>query len=209
MSDTKPESLSSIAAPLGFAAPSPSKPVGLTSLEEIRVSPDFVADAAVEDVVGPVGYRKPSKNEFFRVRKGDDMQVTVAVIADPTDEQLDWLILPHVRNHLDEEYTHVNLRMAINRFGALFIWPLKISRDGRANTWNDSAKVAAEQATTHWCKMVSSREASQYFVKKAKGDIPDPIWPEISFLEAVNRAFSGRIVNDTNHPFLQRLRGEI
>ena len=203
------EALSSIAVPSGLVAQPPSARVSLGSLEDIRVPQDFVADAAVEDGIGQISYRRPKKNEFFRVRAGDDWQATVAVIADPVDKQLDWLILPHLVRPIDEEFALAHLRLAINRFGTLFVWGLKMSRDGRSNTWNDSAMQAAQQATTHWVRLVSSMESSQYLIKKSLGDIPEPVWPDIDFLEAVNRAFSGRIVNDINHPFLQRLRGEI
>ncbi len=47
-----------------------------------------------------------------------------------------------------------------------------------------------------------------YDILKAKGALPDPEWPDLSFEEIVKIAFRDNFVNDLNHPALKRLRGE-
>ncbi|MGL6226380.1 MAG: hypothetical protein ACRC10_07110 [Thermoguttaceae bacterium] len=203
-----PESLSLSELAPSIPTPTPQAET-LFKLEDLRVPQNYIAEAAVEEVPGPIPCRKPNKNEFFQVRSGDDCQTTVAVIEDPDDRQVLWLITSGLLDSLDEEVSLVNLRLAINRAGVLFLWPLKLSKEGRSNTWNDSALQGAEKAKTHWVKLASNREANQYIAKYSTGSLSDPTWPEITLLDAVNRAFLGRIVTTLDHPFLLRLRGEI
>jgi hypothetical protein len=44
---------------------------------------------------------------------------------------------------------------------------------------------------------------------EASGDLPEPVWPEISFEEILKIAFRDRIVDRADHPLVQRLRGVV
>ena len=54
-----------------------------------------------------------------------------------------------------------------------------------------------------------------YRVMEAIGQLPDPVWPETlgetpdeMMREAIRIAFQGKMINDTSHAVIKRLRGE-
>lgn len=175
--------------------------------ENLRVSQDFVEQANVEQIIGMISVRKPGKQEFFRVRPGDDWQLLVAVIEDGEDREL-WVIHRSLAQEVADEINVVLLRLAVNRNAVPFLWPLKISADGKSNPWNRSAMVAAENATKRWVRMYSDRAAGHYKTVAAKNDFAEPEWPDMTFEKILELAFKNRIITDCNHPFLKQLRGE-
>lgn len=175
--------------------------------ENLRVSQDFVEQAGVETIHGVIAVRKPNKQEFFRVRPGEEWQLSVAVIEDENREL--WVVIPQLVHEVSEDVSYVQLRLAVNRHGTPILWPLKVSTNGKSNSWNQSAMVAADSATTRWVRMRSNNLTSQYDIVAAKHDITEPVWPEMSLQEILERAFKGRIITSSDHPFLRQLRGEI
>ena len=51
--------------------------------------------------------------------------------------------------------------------------------------------------------------AGMYDVYEATGDLAEPIWPEISFRDALELAFRKRRIDSDDHPILKSLRGEV
>ena len=176
--------------------------------ENLRISQDFVEQASVETVHATIAVRPPSKQEFFMVRPGEEWQLSVAVIEDGEDREL-WLIVPKLAASVSEEVSYVQLRLAVNRHGVPFLMPLKISRDGKVNSWNQSAMAAADTATTRWVRRKSVKPAGQYITQVAKGDFGEPEYPDMTFHQILELAFKGRIITTYDHPFLKQLRGEI
>jgi hypothetical protein len=48
-----------------------------------------------------------------------------------------------------------------------------------------------------------------YEIFEASGDLPEPVWPDISFEEILKIAFRDHIVNSLDHPLVQRLQGVV
>ena len=48
-----------------------------------------------------------------------------------------------------------------------------------------------------------------YEVYEATAELPEPIWPDVSFRELVEIAFRERLITTHDHPVLRRLRGEV
>jgi len=173
--------------------------------EKLRVSQDFVGEAGVEKVHSVFPVRKPGK-EFFMVCSGEEWPLLVAFI-DSEDGKDFWIVVPELVPLVANEVSYRLLRLAVNRDGDAFLWPLKVLPGGQRNAWNDSAMVAAEEATTRWVRVTNG--GSQYNIMVSKANYGDPKWPELSFSEILKLAFKDRIIDDYNHPVLQRLRGEI
>lgn len=210
--DDKPveQPVSSLGLPnsaLSLAAPATGITSSMFAPENLRVSQDFVELANVEQIIGTIPVRKPGKQEFFRVRPGDEWQLPVAVIEDGEDREL-WIVAPGLVPEVADEINCVLLRLAVSRYGVPFLWPLKVSKDGKSNPWNQSAMVAAENATTKWVRMRSDQAAGQYKIMAAKNDLTEPEWPDMTFQKILELAFKDRIITDYNHPFLKLLRGE-
>jgi len=177
--------------------------------ENLRISQDFIEAASVEPIIGTIPVRSPSQGwDFIRVRPGKEWQLPVAIIEDKVGREI-WVVQPDLVASVADEVSFVQLRLVVNRYGVLSLWPLKISRDGRSNSWNDSAMSAAENATHRWVRVKSDQQASMYRIMAAKADFGEPAWPDMSFHEILEIAFKDRIITDYNHPLLKQLRGEL
>jgi hypothetical protein len=120
--------------------------------KNLRVSQDFDEQADVETIHGTIPVRKPNKHEFVRVRSGEEWKIKIAVIESGEDRELN-VVIPGLAKTVSEEVATVWLRLAVNLNGVPFLWPLKISKDGKSNPWNQSAMVAADTATTRWVRV--------------------------------------------------------
>ena len=183
------------------AAPDPFDP------ESLRLTD--TNDFGVEKILTVVPVRKPGKQEWVRVHPAPDYRMTTAVLTDEQDRDQTYMVSPDIRESLVGEFIPVNLITAINRHGALFLWQLKISTDGRSNPWHESANAAALLAEKEWVRMKSNMAARCYEVAKATGPIPEPEWPELQFKEILRIAFQNRFVDSVDHPVLKSLRGEV
>ena len=184
------------------------KTSGMFDPANLRVSQDFDEQANVETIHGTIPVRRPNRQDFIRVRAGEDWQLRVAVIENSEDKVL-WIVLPGLAKTVSDEVATVLLRLAVNLNGVPFLWPLKISRDGKSNSWNQSAMVAAETAITRWVRIRSNQATGQYSIVAAKNELAEPKWPEMSFQAILELAFKDRIITSYDHPFLKQLRGEI
>jgi hypothetical protein len=97
-----------------------------------------------------------------------------------------------------------------NRQGVIRLWHVKLpGEDGRQLEWHRSAAEAAERAMERWVRVTSNMSTRAYDIFEASGDIPEPVWPDISFEEVLKIAFRDRYVDRVDHPLLQRLQGVV
>jgi len=159
-----------------------------------------------EMVTCPV--RKPSKQEFFRVHPGQEYQLQ-SYILELRDERETYLVMPSVAMELPGEIRVVDLRLAISRQGAIFLWPLPTPGiDGRENHWWNSARIAAGRAELAWTRMVANMPQGAYDIFFASGSLQEPVWPDKPLREILKIAFGERfIIRDSDHPVIQRLMG--
>ena len=177
--------------------------------ERFRLDQDFAEIAGVKKALTVVPCRKPKRHEFVRVRPGAAWSFDTAVYEDPESRE-DYLVDPVLHPLLGNDVDPVCLRLAINRNSDVFLWRLKLSRaNGQSNPWNDSAKAAAQLAESDWLRVSSNLSAGCYDTNVATADIEDPTWPEESLGEILGKCFSGRVIDDINHPLLRALRGEL
>jgi hypothetical protein len=98
---------------------------------------------------------------------------------------------------------------AINRQNVTFLWPIRLpGSDGRIDEWNGSALEGARLAETRWVRVIANMNLGAYEVFEATGSIPEPEWPEPEFHALLSIAFKGRFITSTDHPVVQRLRGQ-
>ena len=102
-----------------------------------------------------------------------------------------------------------NTRAQIDRQGNIFLWPVPpIPEDGNDNPWNQSQREVAELAEQYWVRLTSNRSVGFYEPIVAQGDIPEPVWPELTMDEILTIAFgSTHVIMDQEHPALQKLWG--
>ena len=137
--------------------------------------------------------RKPSRQEFVRVRPGEQWRLETAVFEDKTNREI-YLVEPRIAGELAGEIIPVCLFMAINRQADLFLWPAKLpGPDGRPNTWNESALAAAAVGRTKWIRMAANMATGAYDVFEATGDLAEPEWPELIVSPDSAAVFQGSV----------------
>ena len=124
-------------------------------------------------------------------------------------EDRPFLLSPQGAQGIAKDAKRVTLKLAIDRQSNLFLWPVPpIPEEGTDNPWNQSQREVAELAETHWVRLTSNRSVGCYEPIVAQGNIPEPVWPELSMDEILTIAFgSTHVIMDNEHPALQKLWG--
>jgi len=183
-------------------APDPFDPASL------RLDPSYAETIGVGKLLTTVPVRKSNRQDFVRVHPDPSYRLPAAIIELKEDREI-YLVAPHLVEALHDEITPAILFTAINRQGVVFLWPAKLpGPDGKENEWHRSAREAAEKATKAWVRIMANMSLGAYELFEAKGDLPEPEWPELAFREILRTAFRERHVDRQDHPLIKRLRGE-
>ncbi|MCH8046985.1 MAG: hypothetical protein IID44_25060 [Planctomycetes bacterium] len=176
----------------------------------LRLGQDFAASVGVKKVLTNVICRKPGRQEFVRVRPGEDWRLQTALLTDDVSRE-SYTVDRDLWIDLSDEIKPVVLFTTITRQGTLILWPCKLpSPDGRSNAWNDSALRAAELAERDWIKLSANMAAGMYDTFAATGSLSEPEWPEdLEFRDVLRLCFQGRHITSHDHPILRSLRGEV
>ena len=188
------------------AAESPLHDVDPFSPEALRVTPDAAA-VGVRPEVLVVPVRKPGKQEWFRVRPGEDWRLAMLVV-ELREERETYAVAPALAEELAAEGRLVQLYTCLSRGGALFLWPVPLpGPDGKRNQWHESAHAIAGRATERWVRAVADQAAGMYQPMVAPAQHAEPTWPDIGFGDALRLAFRDRLIDSVDHPVVRRLRG--
>jgi hypothetical protein len=183
-----------------------SDPFDLASL---RLSQDFEESVGVKKLIRTIPTRKPNAQDFVRVHPSEDYRLLARCVELKEDREL-YLVRPEIAHELVGETVVKTLFTAINRQGVLFVWPVSIpAADAKQLEWWRSMREAAELAMTSWVRVKANMNLGAYEIFEAGSLMAEPAWPEISFQEILRIAFrEGRIIAQTDHPVIKRLRGE-
>jgi hypothetical protein len=186
------------------SAPNPFDPAAL------RLGQSFADTVGIKKLLTTVPVRKPNRQDFVRVHTDPNYRLTPAAIIEVKEDREVYLVTPQMAQALTGEFSTVTLFTTINRQGVLHLWPVKQpGPDGRQNGWHRSAAEAAERAMKKWVRATASMSLGAYEIFEASGELPEPVWPGISFEEILRIAFQGRIVEREDHPLVQRLQGVV
>jgi hypothetical protein len=183
-------------------------PSPFDNLAALRLDQSYADTVGVKKLLTTVPVRKPNRQDFVRVHPDPAYRLTPAAIIEVKEDREVYLVTPDMAQALPGEFATVTLFTTINRQGTLHLWPVKLpTPDGRHNEWHRSAAEAAERAQKKWVRVTASMSLGAYEIFEASGDLPDPVWPDISFEEILKIAFRDRIVDRADHALVQRLRG--
>ena len=173
----------------------------------LRLSQNFKQSAGVKKHLTTIPVRKPGKQDFVRVHPSEDYRVDTAVIELKEEREI-YLLAPHLLPELPSEWVAKSLITYINRQGVLALWPIGLpNAEGRTNSWNESARDAAQIAQDSWVRVSANMSLGAYDAFTALGDIPDPEWPDLSFEEILKIAFKGKYIESTDHAVIRDLLG--
>jgi hypothetical protein len=182
--------------------PDPFDPAGL------RLSQDYASSIGVKKVLTTVPCRKPNRQEFVRVRPGEDWRLETGCFEDKVNRET-YLVERSLWSELATEIYAVCLFLATNRQGSPFLWPVKLpGADGKTDSWNESSLAAARLAEESWIRVAANMGAGLYDTFRALGELSEPEWPDLSFQEILRLCFQNRFIQDADHVVLRALRGE-
>jgi hypothetical protein len=183
-------------------------PVDPFDLDALRVDAD---DTLVERVVLTVPVRRPRKQEFFRVHPAAEYTLDSLVYEreDGLDREV-YLIARPMWGELVDVCKRVRLFTCMSKRGVVFLWPARLpDADGAGRPWHQSALEIAEEAKKSWVRMHGNRDLGAYELFRARGDLPEPAWPDKPFKELLQVAFKDRFIDTPHHDVLRELHGEL
>jgi hypothetical protein len=193
------------AAPASAPSPQPFDPFDPAAL---RLDANYAAGLGVKKMLTTVPVRRPGKQEWFRVRPGDEWRLPTWVYEAEADREV-YLITPPLVAELAGMAHAALILTCVNRQGDLFLWRCKLpGPDGRPNHWIDSALAIAREAETNWRRMAANMAAGYYDGFEPSAELPEPEWPDRTFHEILRTAFKGRLIDGLDHPLLRQLRGD-
>lgn len=179
-----------------------------SDLAALRVGLDNYGSGSTE-VITTVPTRRPKKQEFFRTSADPETQLLTQIYED-RDEQQVYIVAPEMREHLIGDLSYCQLHLGITRQGTLIVVPVKVPGEGEKSTpWHETARQAVQMAKTSWMRMSADMSLGAYRLYRAEGDLAEPKWPNKTFGEILEVAFKGKVIDNENHPVIQRLRGRI
>jgi hypothetical protein len=198
-----------------FTSNSPStNTIDVFDFAAIRLPPDFEREGGVRRQLTQVRVRKPRPQEWIRVNPDPEYIARVPTIIykeDADSKEEIYLVNPPLAKEMEDEITYATLYLAINRQGAIFIWPCR-DQNPELRLGDTAAKTrleAAEAAMTRYTRVQWRSPAYEYAFRDASLVEVEPNWPDKTFDELVKLAFykSGMFVSDFNHPIIKILKG--
>lgn len=164
----------------------------------------------VRPVITSVACRKPHKQEFIRVREGEENRFTTGAFTDK-DSRETYLVSPDVHDLLMGDLVPTMFVVCLNRHSKVpFLWPLTLPNSERPLLWHQSAISAAQIAEGRWTKVIADLQAGSYVPHVASGSLDDPDWSSVpAMAELLKLSFKDRFIRSAEHPVLKRLLGLI
>jgi hypothetical protein len=185
------------------SAPDPFNPTNL------RLSQSFVDTVGVKKLLTTVPVRKPSPQDFVRVRPEPAYRENFPMI-ELKDEREEYIVVADLVPELVGEFVTKTLFTAINRQGTVFFWPVRLpSPDGKDLDWWRSSREAAELAMKSWVRVRANMNVGAYDIFQAVSVLSDPDWPQLEFWDLIKIAFRDHLIDRIEHPVIKRLRGQV
>jgi hypothetical protein len=177
-------------------------------LEALRLPDTFTQqNAGIQQPLKPT-VRRLSKNRFSRVHPGSEYRCSVLLVTDQEGDRESYLAIPALAPLLGSMAAPKILRLAVDNASTPYLVPEPIpDPNGRPNLWNLTNLQAIKTAENFWVRLESCKDAGQYRVIIASGNLGDPRWPSQTMDELVLQCFEGRIIQTADHPLIRQLEG--
>lgn len=182
-------------------------------LAALRMSQDFDSNIPQTKILATVPVRKPDSQEWIRTHPSPEYRAEVGLIFFSEDRKT-YLVDQTLHQLLAADVKRKLLVTTVTTQDVLFLWPVNLTMNGRSNTWNDTALVAAKTAERYWTRTLSNHKAGEYETYTVSEDvkIPAPDWKSVlqgkTFVDLLEIAFPGDLYIDTlEHLVVQKLLG--
>ena len=154
-----------------------------------RITQTYGEALGSKKLITIVSVGKPAKGRFFRTSRDPGNTVDVYMLEDKVEG---------------------TYHLAVDRANNPFLIPVPFpSENGTRNPWHQSLLNAIEAAKDRWIRIEADKSAGIYQVHEALGELAEPVWPELSMDELVRIAFTGRVIDNLDHPKVQSALGRI
>lgn len=165
----------------------------------------------------PVSCRRTKKLEYFRIRPGDEWTATLYLYQERLGDGIPGeacVVLPYpdLIHALAGEAKRTTLRLAVNRGGAVILFPIPDGTDTGGLKRRAALLRATNDAIDSWVRLEWDTGANGYLHHIAQGDLGDPMWPPETAIPtmdaALKLAFTDEcVIRDADHPAIQRALG--
>ena len=174
-----------------------------------RITQTYGEALGSKKLITVVAVGKPPKGRFFGTSRDEGNTLDVFVLEDKVEGTYH-LVSPGVADALGGLVRAITLHLAVDRASNPFLIPVPFpSENGTRNPWHQSLLNAIEAAREKWIRIEADKSAGIYQVHEALGELAEPIWPELSMDELVRIAFTGRVIDNLEHPKVQSALGRI
>ena len=174
-----------------------------------RITQTYGEALGSKKLITIVAVGKPSKGGFFGTSRDEGNTLDVFVLEDKVEGTYH-LVSPGVAAALGGLVRAITLHLAVDRASNPFLIPVPFpSENGTRNPWHQSLLNAIEAAREKWIRIEADKSAGIYQVHEALGELAEPVWPELSMDELVRIAFTGRVIDNLDHPKVQSALGRI
>jgi len=163
-----------------------------------------------EKLVTSVTVGRPDSLEYCYLFKTLVSELVFRVIEVKENGRKELLLLSkNVRCEVGRAAKEKILVPCITREGVLHLWPVRHVRAGESvDSWTRSAMKTVDEYCDRWIR-IEANPAARSYEAYSPGAIWDaPEFPEKGYMWMVETAFEGKIISDSDHPVLRKLRGE-
>jgi hypothetical protein len=169
-----------------------------------RRNQDFGEMVGSKKIFSRIPVRKPDKTWWVRVHP--EVQAELGLYNNEAGGVW-YLVDPSGHALFSGNLCWTILYLSITSQGLVFFWPVKSNGISRKNSWTESALEAISAARRGWVRIVANQEAQGYDAYVPNSQLADPEWDEDDINTLLERAFSGRIIDDPDHPIIRHLQG--
>jgi hypothetical protein len=178
-------------------------------INNYRVTQKYGEGLSSKKLITTVGVHKPNKGRFFRTSSDPENTMDVWLFEDKAETTFH-LVNPEVAMVLGGLVRAMTLYLAVDRANTPFLIPIPLpSENGARNPWHQSLVSAVQAAEIDWVRIEADKSAGIYQVFVALGELPEPVWPDKAIADLIAIAFSGRMINDMDHPKVQAALGRV
>jgi hypothetical protein len=193
-----------------------AKPASGFSLDKFKSKRDDTI-ASVETKLGPLPHHKiADANDFVRLHPdeenywSDELCFVSVPIKGQKGETLHFITEELAELYLPSKKI-LRFRLALGIKGTEALFLCHIPSRNLDNSFNSTALSGCEDAKTLWVMVTSRKDKGydDYQITRAvdQDSFVPPKWPSQSLSELIEATFTGRMIEEENHPAMRRLRG--
>jgi hypothetical protein len=181
-------------------------------LEQFKIDLKEAGIEGAQEQLAAVSVRRPPATIYFQVDDRKDRTIGLALHEARQGFTTEYyVVMPKMLSVMNDlrGVFFAQVYVAVDRHGAVMLWPVKLPTGGAGNPWYESALKGAELAKTGWIRIFADPNQGQYRIMKALATLGEPAFPEKTMSELLELAFKGRVIDTPDHPVCRRLRGEV